>query len=289
MRNIYQISFDDVNFKGLQEIITAIKHVAEKYDKQFMLIGALVKEILLEVIHEFQIYRKTQDIDFAIVLSDWEQYDQIVSDLLQIEGFEKDPKQVQRLIYKRNRFIDIIPFGEIAAPSDEIRWPPDEDMVLSVLGFKEVYEHSIIFEFDKELSIYAASLEGLAILKIFAWRDRKHVSTKDAVDLGIIIQNYFDINIDEIYDDFWTWIEREGHNFDSLELGAKVLGYKIGQVLKKSHKTKAELMRILETEIANGENSSLIFYMRGHTEQGIQHEINYKLIIMLIEGLRIEK
>ncbi len=289
MKNIYPICFDKVDFEGLKEVLTAIKNVTEQYDTQFMLVGALVRVLLLEVVNETRVYRETKDIDFAIVLSDWEQYNEIINALLQIEGFEKDPKQIQRLIYNKTRLVDIIPFGEITDSRNEIRWPPNGDLVLSMLGFEEVYEHSIIFEFDGELSIRAASLEGLVILKVFAWNDRKHSTTKDAIDLGIILHNYLDVNINEIYDVFWRWIEGEGENFDSLKLGAKVLGYKIGQILQRTPETKSQLVTILDTELANEEHSNLIFYMGGNSEQDIQCEENYNLILMLLEGLKEEK
>ncbi len=42
MKNIYHISFDDIDFEGLREIIFAVKRVAEHYDTQCMLIGTLV-------------------------------------------------------------------------------------------------------------------------------------------------------------------------------------------------------------------------------------------------------
>lgn len=289
MKNIYPIYFDKVDFEGLKEVFTAIKNVTELYDTQFMLVGALVRVLFLEVVHEIRVHRETKDIDFAIALSDWDQYNEIINVLLQIEEFEKDPKQIQRLIYNKKQLVDIIPFGDITDSRNQIRWPPNGDMVLSILGFEEVYEHSIIFEFDGELSIHAASLEGLVILKVFAWNDRKHVTIKDAIDLGIIFHNYFDVNIYEIYDVFWRWIEGEGENFDSLKLGAKILGYKIGQILQRTPETKSQLLTILDTELANEEYSNLILCMEGNSEQDLQYEENYNLILMLLEGLKIER
>ena len=75
--------------------------------------------------------------------------------------------------------------------------------IMSVLGFKEAFESSVEIKINNNKSIKIASIEGLIVLKIIAWNDRK--SQNDALDIKAILINYFNLCIgefDEIYDKY---------------------------------------------------------------------------------------
>jgi len=143
MKNIYKISFNDLNIQNAEQIFKSIVRISRDYDKKFFLIGALARDILLEVIHKRPVQRATLDIDFGVVLSGWHQYEEIMKGLAALSGFKK-ARESQRLIYNDSLFIDIVPFGNIAMPDDEIKWPPDYSIVMSTLGF-EYFNKSNVF------------------------------------------------------------------------------------------------------------------------------------------------
>lgn len=66
-----------------------------------------------------------------------------------------------------------------------------------------------------------SSLPGLLLLKIFAWRDRGGQSSKDAVDIFKILQEYSRIEEDRVYDNN-SWCERV--DWDPERLGALLAG-----------------------------------------------------------------
>lgn len=283
MSSIYQLSFSDFNLPGLESVFRSIIKVSQKFDLQFFLIGALARDIILEKIHNRQIYRATKDIDVAITLSDWNQFEKFFDEFMVSEGFER-AKEAQRLIYDNELIVDIIPFGEIDLPDNQISWPPDYSTILSTLGFREVYENTIIVKFDNELTLNVASLEGLTILKIIAWDDRNEVSKKDALDIAIILKSYFDVNYEEIYESFFYLIEAP--NFDYLKCGARVLGMKMDKILDDSTRLKSKIIQILEKETRDMENSKLAMAMRNSFETIGDYRLNFELINELLRGLK---
>ncbi len=64
---------------------------------------------------------------------------------------------------------------------------------MSVLGFDAVEEASLKISVDKEVGVKIASLCGIFISKVFAWKDRHDKDNKDADDIGFILANYLEI------------------------------------------------------------------------------------------------
>jgi predicted nucleotidyltransferase len=65
---------------------------------------------------------------------------------------------------------------------------------MSVLGFEEAKNDTLVVKIDEELEIEVASLRGIFLLKLIAWRDRNQLHSRDADDIGFIIENYLSIN-----------------------------------------------------------------------------------------------
>ncbi|MFC2146255.1 nucleotidyl transferase AbiEii/AbiGii toxin family protein [Acidobacteriota bacterium] len=282
MKNIYKISFNDLNIPNADQIFKSIIRISREYDKNFFLIGALARDILLEAIHKRPVQRATLDIDFGVVLSDWHQYEEIMKGLTALAGFKK-ARESQRLIYNDSLFVDIVPFGNIAMPDDEIKWPPDYSIVMSTLGFEEVYEHAIDVKFTNDISIKVTSLEGLVILKLISWSDRE--SDKDAVDLRIVLKNYFDINSDEIYKNHFDQIQKE--DFDYLKCGARVLGRKLSEIIKTNIRLKTKIIELLDKEILEKDYSKLALAMRlsSSIEEDSEYKTNLELLEELLRGI----
>lgn len=86
--------------------------------------------------------RATSDIDIAILVNNWEEYEIITNELIKTQKFKKT-QSIHRFIYSEKIEVDIIPFGEIAAPNNKIKWPPDYSNIMSMVGFIEVYDNAI--------------------------------------------------------------------------------------------------------------------------------------------------
>ena len=165
--------------------------------------------------------RATLDVDFAIAVESWDKFHRMRNALLATEEFV--PTKVEhRLYFKESEIpIDLIPFGGVAE-GDTIAWPPAKDTVMTVAGFEDAMAASIQVQVSSTLIVPVVSLASLAILKIFAWEDRK-TTDKDAVDLYRVISTYADAgNEDRLYDPDIPHMEK--FNYDPESAGAALAG-----------------------------------------------------------------
>ncbi len=222
----------------------------------FFVIGATARDIIMEL-HNEKSGRLTHDLDIAITVNDWEQWKKVEEEIIRLENFTKDENQKQRFIYKGKFQLDIVPFGEIMQQDSRIFWPPEEEFAMSVLGFSAADEAALSVSIDDKTDIKIATLSGIFLLKIAAWKDRNHKNNKDADDMGFILENYLNINSEraamEHYDEIYG-VEP----FSTTTGGATLLGKDINELLKTHQKTKASIVEILTTENNKKEDSKLI-------------------------------
>lgn len=222
----------------------------------FFVIGATARDIIMEL-HNEKSGRLTHDLDIAITVNDWKQWKKVEEEIISLENFTKDENQKQRFIYKDKFQLDIVPFGEIMKQDSRIFWPPDEEFAMSVLGFSAADEAALSVSVDEETDIKIATLSGIFLLKIAAYKDRNHKNNKDADDMGFILENYLNINSEraamEYYDEIYG-VEP----FSTTTGGATLLGKDINELLKTHQKTKASIVEILTAEINKKEDSKLI-------------------------------
>ncbi len=232
---------DKLNLK----ILKIVKEIADNLNIEFFLVGATVRDMILNYIHGITIYRKTNDIDFAIRIKDWKEYKLLTNDI-ETKGFKKDERIMHRYRYNR-MIIDFIPFGDISNNNETITWPDKDKREMSILGFEDVYKHTeeLLIDIEPEIIIKTASVEGLVLLKIFAWNERAvDLRIKDAKDLYIILSTYLDAgNSERLFDEHTDIVE---DNFDYQLGGARLLGRDILKIISISVKNK--LLNILSSE-----------------------------------------
>lgn len=225
-------------------------------DVDFYVIGATARDIILSNLHDLIPERKTDDLDIAIAITDWSQFQSIEEDLPKIEDFTKSKEQTQRFIYKGIYVIDIVPFGDVAEDDGSIYWPPDETIAMSVWGFPEMADSTISVEIDGEFSVQIASLPGLFILKLVAWKDRHLFGSKDAYDMALLLTNYLDINTERAVDEHYDLYETD--EFDQVIAGAQLMARDVKLLIRHNEKTSEYLREIVAKEIALAEESLLI-------------------------------
>ena len=122
----------------LKELLAVLTVYFDSIESDFFIIGATARDIILTAIHEQDVKRSTSDLDIAIAIPNWERFESIEKDLSQTEGFKKLISYNHRFIYKEIYMLDIVPFGGVKKDDDIIYWPPEEEIAISVAGFKEV-------------------------------------------------------------------------------------------------------------------------------------------------------
>lgn len=281
----YNISSSKLQHPLLKPILEKLTSYFSGMDVQFYVIGATARDIIMSV-HGEKARRATRDLDIAIAISNWEQYDKVEEGILKIEGFKKDPKQKQRFIYEGIYQIDIVPFGDIKKEDDRIFWPPDESMAMSVLGFAEVKNSTKQVIIDKSLSIEVASLDGIFILKLNAWVDRHIEHNRDADDMGFILNNYLSINEERAAKEHYNEIYLVD-DFNPKISGAKLLGMDIAKIIGDNQATKAKIIEIIQSEINKEEQSKLINQII-ETNKSFSYEETISCLQNIIQGMNQE-
>lgn len=252
----YNISSENLNNPLLKDLLKELNGFFGGINVDYYVIGATARDIILSNLHNLVPDRKTDDLDIAIAISDWNQFQSIEENLPKIEGFAKSKDQKQRFIYKEIYVIDIVPFGGVAEDDGNIYWPPDETIAMSVWGFPEMADSTISIEIDEEIFIKIASLSGLFILKLVAWKDRYLFGSKDAYDMALLLTNYLNINIERAVDEHYDLYEME--EFDPVIAGAKLMARDVKLLIRDNEQTLEYLREILAKEIELSEGSQLI-------------------------------
>lgn len=232
--------------------------------QSFFVIGATARDIILQQLADTSSRRKTRDLDVAIVISEWADFDRITGILIE-NGFKKDIHMHQRFYYGDYE-LDIVPYGIVAKDDDCIYWPPEEVIAMSVKGFDEILKDAITVSVDDEFDIKIASLHGLFLLKFNAWQDRHFETSKDAEDMSFILSNYFIANVNRnFHPEVYDWIR-----FDEYIIGGYWLAHDLLSLLTKEQ--VAYYRDCIIAELEQEEGSVLINQILEHGDYGLTYE-----------------
>jgi len=185
-------------------------------------------------------------------------------------------KEKQRLKFKKT-FVDLVPFGLISDENNSIIWPQNNN-VMSVLGFSEVYKYSdlIILRQKPLLQVRVPSISGLAVLKLLSWKDAFPNRRKDADDLLFIIRNFEKtIDHDLVFDKYISILEEE--KFDLTNTCTRLLGKFMADICSKDAYDTLE--NILAGETSDGSDFNLVFHMNNLND-------NFDSILILLKKLK---
>ncbi|HET9177677.1 MAG TPA: nucleotidyl transferase AbiEii/AbiGii toxin family protein [Terriglobia bacterium] len=270
------------------EFYEALGGAAASMGVPFFLVGATARDTIMEKGFSIRSGRATKDVDVAVRVSGWNEFDQLKQALLDSKQFA-EARETQRLIYRNELPVDIIPFGGTADPDRKLSWPPDHDFIMSTLGFEEAYQAAQLVRVRARppLDIRVASPAGLAILKIVAWADRPSERDKDAYDLAFIMENYLDAgNYGRLMEEHHDLMGVE--DFDYTQAGCRLLGRDIGSIAKPE--TRARIQQTLQAETAGTGQYRLVRQMAKHFESFGEDErrIDHILVFLkeLIRGIK---
>jgi predicted nucleotidyltransferase len=138
--------------------------------------------------------RSTTDWDFAVKIATWAGYQTLCAELTQGDAPTFSATRIpHRFIHRATGTeLDIVPFGPIGEPDQEITWPDGNQM--SVLGLEESLIHAEDVLIDN-IPIKVVTAPALIVLKLIAWSERRVL--KDLEDAAFILQHHQD---DQIYD-----------------------------------------------------------------------------------------
>ncbi len=247
----------------------------------YFIVGATARDMILSMGYGIEISRATADIDLGINVSSWDEFNQLKKALTNTGRFSEQRAQ-QRLIYDNSIPVDIVPFGAISSADGNIRWPPDQDEVMNIVGFEDAFKlaQPVRLREEPPLDINFASPLGLAVMKLIAWADRNTAGNKDAIDLATVLRTYLDAgNRERLYSDHPDLLTED---FDYVLAGAELLGRDIASSV--SSPTKRLIIEILRQETDVDSESRLAEDM-SRRPSTITFEQNYAMLLSMKKGI----
>lgn len=238
-------------------IFEAVCDAAGSLGMPFFVVGATARDIVIDLGSGRPSQRATLDRDFGLRVASWREYDQL-KELLSSTGQFKRTEEIHRLLFRDTLLVDFLPFGEITDAKGEIRWPPDEDVVMNMVGFEDAYHAALTVRVraNPPLDILVATTPGLTIMKLISWADRPGDRSRDAVDLAQILNTYLDVvnNYKRLFEAHLDLTQ--AGNFDYVRAGARLLGRDVARIGKP--KTIERISEILRGETADDSKYRLI-------------------------------
>jgi len=274
-------TYKELAIPYFKEVFDIIDEVMIKMKCPYYLIGVSAIALRIAQMGE-KPPRGTKDIDFAVMVSSFKEYDEILQHLTS-KGFTKTESTWTLYHKKYDVVIDLMPFGEIEEPyTIDFKERQSE---LHVLGFKEVLGHPEHLQIeDKQVLI--PPFPGMLLLKLIAWNDRPEKRKDDLSDILRIIEYYYELIEDEIlevHND--TFVDAEA--FDKWLISAEVLGKKAITYLSQSAPLKETVFAILKKNINNKEQSPILKSWAKHNDWGIDYA--EKILQALIKGMKISE
>jgi len=236
-------------------LLDAVASAASDLQIRWLIAGAMGRVLLLEVVYKLPPGRATQDVDFGVMVENWDHYQTLMRRICMNGRFHQDGKQTQRLNSEFGS-IDLVPFGGVESNGNLLRWPPDGDFVMSVAGFCEACDDAVQVLVNDTLVVPVVSPIGLLLLKLVAWEDRKITQPgKDAADIAYVLRHGPTLIGEEtLYGEYFDMATATG--FDLELAAARGLGRKLRDLA--SRPTSEHIRKILERELADGIDSQLV-------------------------------
>jgi predicted nucleotidyltransferase len=273
---------------ALAEVLGRIDAACQAQGVPYLLTGAMAREILLVQVHGLPPGRATRDVDFGVLVKTWAAFTALKVALVESGDFVTDHSVRHRLYTVPERLgvrmpVDLVPFGGVETPVGTVAWPPDGEVVMDVRGYEAAHHHALHVQVRPGLVIPLPSAQGIAVMKILAWKDRGGATQgRDAIDLVEILERAEDIlGLDALYDSHLNVVETWGGD---LRLAAAcILGAQarvmVGDTMAE------ELAEIL----VHGKETTLIpqaLRGRGSEQSSGGYEAIQGLVNALITGLR---
>jgi predicted nucleotidyltransferase len=219
-----KFSFKYFDSDELPTLFAALKRTFDAAEVPFYLIGARARDVWFLPEKKSRI---TRDVDWIAASRETVIFEEIRQQLIKNEGFTKT-QNPYTLISSEGIEVDILPFSEHSGRSLE--------------GLIEVFERGTEgVTFDENATYQVATLPAIVLLKLIAWDDRPEYRLKDLIDIASILDAYFDLSSEDIYDNHNDLFGERTLE----EIAAHVIGRKIKYILGDSTNLRERIKEIL--------------------------------------------
>ena len=206
----------------LARVSNALEAIAAPLGIGYFLMGAAARDLMLRHAHNIEPSRLTEDVDFAVTVPDWRTFELLRTALISSGQFAARPGPAKHRFRHSSKLpLDVVPFGGVERADRTIAWPPDQAEVFDCFGVREAFSATITVLLPEDAHIRVPSIPALTLLKVMAWRDRKHSHRgRDAPDLLLYLRTYLDCgNLDRATSEHSDLFDGERFDYESASAG----------------------------------------------------------------------
>ena len=262
------------------QVIADVQAVATEIKAPVLVVGAFARDLHLHYGAGLPIQRGTLDVDIGLGMHSWAEFERLRTCLIESKKFSPVEDKHHRLRHEHNLFVDLVPFGDLETADRKVAWPPNGEVVMSVLGFREALASAEEVLLPLDVSTHVVSPPSLALLKLIAWDERHHRFPKrDAPDLMMLIRHYMELgnNQERLWNEFAFWMDEDF--FDVEESGARMLGGDIRSLLDEYG--AANVIAILDSQIDESGVGELLREMDARSPERAR-----RLLVCMLRGIR---
>lgn len=242
-----------------------------KFGIDFYLVGAVARDAWMSI-NDKKARRTTGDIDFAVLINKPGNYEALKGYLIQEEGFFSSKENAVVLIWKDKTQVDLLPFGAIADEDGTVTVTGTGFTSVNMPGFDEIYASGLpelILEEQHQFKF--CTLPGIVLLKLIAWDDRPEARRDDIKDISDILNHFFDLYDNEIYDNHSDLFEDEDD--DLHHIAARVMGREIWKIIQRNEKLSQRINAILDANTADARTSEMARIMIEYFENTLEDNV----------------
>ncbi|MCT7962742.1 nucleotidyl transferase AbiEii/AbiGii toxin family protein [Laspinema sp. D1] len=176
-----------------KQVLVDLKAVLDSLDLPMLVVGAGARLLIFDRQYNRE-GRATKDWDVAVELDSWSDFQTLCDRLTLGENprFKVAHKVPHKFIHMETGVeVDIVPFGEIGQPKQEIEW--EDGLKMNLLGLEEALLCAKEQVIDDDLVLPVVDPPAFLGLKLIAWSDRG--GNKDLKDIDFIIGGIADRGI----------------------------------------------------------------------------------------------
>ena len=252
----------------LKEVFDALEEAFLALEIDFYLIGALARDVWFARANKT--FRKSKDVDFAVLIGRHEEYDAVRAYLKKYKNFQDTKGNSFVMLTPTGIQIDILPFGSIEIDND-VKLDGVGLTSIRVNGFSEVYKSGTAdITMQTGHAFKVATLPAIVLLKLIAFDDRPEKRHKDPRDISNIIAYYFEMQSDLIYNEHSDLFITAQFDKSLEEIASIVIGREIKKIIAENEELTKRIRNILTQHITEEETSIFIRQMVAETRKTVK-------------------
>lgn len=180
----------------VEQAIRSLVECLRRHKIRFVLIGARVAEIMIDLKEtngRGYGFRGTADVDFAVHIGSWSEYQLVIEKLIAC-GFRREQGTPEHRLFFGDVPVDIIPYGQNLLRGNTLVWPRSK-REMNLTGFSTLFDFAEEETIGKGIRAPLPPIPVAVFCKILAFLDRGF--SRDLADAVYMLAHYEEVSVSE--------------------------------------------------------------------------------------------